>query len=576
MAVDYEALAKKHGGQSEAAPVAKPTATPDYEALAAQAGGTLQGEIPQRRGMDLVNQYLGVINEAIAPYVAAATTGAVAGAPFAGVGAVPGAVGGAGALGLTDLAATLYNVGAQALGAESRVPLASEVIRTQMREAAPQAFREPETPAQRLTSVGAEAATSGLTQANFLRELARRTGPGATRNVLQAMGEAPAAQVAASTGGALTQQAAIETSAPESAQRNPLLLAVLGTIGGAAAGRTAIRGPQIARELLGDRGPQIVRDFVGKGTPSEQQLYTTAKNEYKNAENAGVIFTPSAYDRMLDTLRARLTDEGFTDQPALVATLNKLEKFRGKARSFTDLDTARSDITKNLIKSSDDNVRRLGREAADHIDEFILGAQPTEIIAGNIPQAVSSLGKARDLWKQVSRSEEMTELLRRANLSDQPLDTAIRNEFRSLAMNQKRLNRFSPAEQDFIMNVVQGGRLDKALTNFSEALRVERSLGGTLYAGAGGLATPLAAPIGQIDPFTAATIMTGVAGARGGTAYVANLLAAQRAKTAAAAMRGFRRQPLAPLALPVGQNALRPGVDFLQQSEILNALSGGQ
>lgn len=575
MAVDYEALAKKHGGQAEA----KPTAMPDYEALAAQAGGTLQSEIPQRRGMDLVNQYLGVINEAIAPYAAAAATGAAAGLPFGGVGAVPGAVGGAGALGLTDLAATLYNVGAQALGAESRVPLASDVIRTQMGKVVPAGyspFREPETTAQRVTSVGAEAATAGLTQANFLRELARRAAPGSTKNVLQAMSEAPAAQTAAATGGALAQQAAIETSEPESAQRNPLLLAVLGTLGGAAAGRTAIRGPQIARELLGDRGPQIVRDFVGKGTPSEQRLYATAKNEYKNAENAGVVFTPSAYDRMLDTLRARLTDEGFTDQPALVATLNKLEKFRGKARSFTDLDTARSDITKNLIKSSDDNVRRLGREAADHIDEFILGAQPTEIIAGNIPQAVSSLGKARDLWKQVSRSEEMTELLRRARLSDQPLDTAIRNEFRSLAMNQKRLNRFSPVEQDFIMNVVQGGRLDKALTSFSEALRVERSLGGTLYAGAGGLATPLAAPIGQIDPFVAAGIMTGVAGARAGTGAIANALAAQRAKTAAAAMRGFRRQPLAPLALPVGQNALRPGTDFLQQSEILNALSGGQ
>lgn len=569
MAVDYEALAKKHGGQSGGQ--AQPP-TPDYKFLAEQAGGSLVGEIPQRTGVDAVTQYLGVINQAIAPYVAAGTAGAVAGAPFGGVGAFPGAAVGAGALGITDLSATLFNLGAQAAGAETRLPLASQVIREKMQQVAPPAFREPETPAQRLTSVGAEAGVSALTQANMLRSLAKyvnpRTqinfpgGPISAKETVTAMGTAPGAQTAAATGGALAQQAVVEKSKPDSFARNPLVLALAGFLGGSAAGRLVLRGPQ------------NVRAMFGKEVPSEAQVYQQAKDDYKLAEQAGVVFKPAAYDRMLQFLNKRLIDEGYTDQPAITAALNKLNKFQGQARSFIDLDTARSDITKTLIKSSDENVRRLGREIADHLDEFIDGAQPTEILAGNIPQAVSALGRARESWRQVSRSEEMSELLRRATLSEGSLDAAIRNEFRNLAKNQKRLQRFSPSEQDFILDVVQGGRFADKLSRFSEALRVERSLGGTLYLGTGGLATPFAAPVGQIDVPTALAVMTGITGARAGTGAMANFLAAQRAKDAAAAMRGFRRVPVTPLALPVAETTVRPGVNFLRESEILSALSG--
>jgi len=95
-----------------------------------------------------------------------------------------------------------------------------------------------------------------------------------------------------------------------------------------------------------------------------------------------------------------------------------------------------------------------------------------------------------------------------------------------------------------------------------------------LYAGVGGLATPFAAQIGQLDPLTAAGIMGGIALTRGVATGTGNVLAARRAQAAANAMRGFRQAPLAPLALPAGQAAVRPANDFLSQSEVLNALSG--
>jgi hypothetical protein len=560
MAVDYEALAKKHGGQGAAAPSPEKV---DYSTLAQQAGGTLVSEIPQRTGLDLAAQYAGVINQAIAPYLVAAAGGGA-------VGGIPGAIVAPGLLGLTDLAATGINLGAQALGAEGRVPVPSDVIRGGINVAVPGALRQPETPAQRYVATGTEAATAALTSANALRQLALQTGPGTVRNVLTTAGQQPVSQTVAATTGATGQQALIEETAPDSPARNPVVVAAVGVLGTMLGGKLAFRGPQ------------GVKEFFGKGTPSEEQVYQAAKNKYQEVDQAGVAFSSTAYDRMLSNLRQRLADAGYTDQSAITSVVNKLEKFRGTARNLTDLDTARSDITKTLIKSQDENVRRLGHEIADEIDDFVLNASPQDVISGNLPNALKSLNEARGLWTQVSRSEQMSELLRRAKLSDQPLDTAVRNEFRTLAKNERRFNRFSPEEKQFILNVVQGGKLEKALTDFSEALSVRRSLGGTLYAGAGGLATPFAAQIGQIDPLTAATIMGGVATTRGVTSVAANALAARRAELAARGMRGFRQVPIdpfqravTPLTLPVAQAAVRPGdVNFLSQSEVLNALSG--
>ena len=560
MAVDYEALAKKHGGQGAPATPPKPT---DYATLAQQAGGSLVSEIPQRTGLDLAAQYAGVINQAIAPYLVAAAGGGA-------VGGIPGAIVAPGVLGLTDLAATGINLGAQALGAEGRVPVPSDIIRSGIDVAVPGALRQPETAPQRYVATGTEAATAALTSANALRQLAAQAAPGTVRNVLATAGQQPLAQTVAGTTGATAQQALIESSEPETLARNPVIVATVGVLGTMLGGKLAFRGPQ------------GVKEFFGKGTPSEEQVYRQARDKYKQVDQSGVAFSGTAYDRMLLNLRQRLDDAGYTDQSAITSVINKLEKFRGTARNLTDIDTARSDITKTLIKSQDENVRRLGREIADELDDFVLNASPQDVISGNLPAALASLNEARSLWTQVSRSEQMSELLRRAKLSDQPLDTAVRNEFRALAKNERRFNKFSPEEQQFILNVVQGGKLEKALTDFSEALRIQRSLGGTLYAGAGGLATPFAAPIGQIDPLTAATIMGGVAGTRAVTGAGANVLAARRAELAARGMRGFRQVPLnpfqravTPLTLPAAQAAVRPGdVNFLQQSEILNALSG--
>jgi hypothetical protein len=573
---DIDALIQQYGGQSAEQPAAAQPGQLDMMALIRQYGGQVdqQDQIPQREGLDALSQYAGVINRAIAPYATVGIGGTAVGGPIAGAGAV-------GTLALTDLGATLANLGLQAAGSERRVPVPSDVIRGGYEAVMPGVFREPETTGQRYTASGAEAAASALSQANALRQLAQTYGPGVVKNVLSTMGRDRAAQTAAATGGAAAQQTMIETSEPGSIQQNPLLVAAAGVLGSMATGRLAARGPQTVKEML------------GKGTPSEEQLYKQAKAKYNELDNSGVVFSGSAYDRLLSSLKNRLADAGYketTAESAITAVINKMNKFAGKNQTWSELDRIRSDIGKSLIKSGDENVRRLGREMADEIDEFVDNASPRDLVitvgpggvakTGDVKKLLAARDEGRRLWGQVSRSEEMSELFRQAKLeagaTDTSLDQAIRNKFLSLAKAQggRKLKRFSPEEQEFILNVSQGGEFTKLLTEFSDALKFNRGLGGGLYLGVGGLATPYAAQLGQIDPLTAVVLGTGIAGVRGVTGAFANRLATSRAETAARAMRGFRPQPVTSIGLPAVQTAVSPNVNFLTQSEVLNALSG--
>ena len=128
-------------------------------------------------------QWMGVVNNALAPYGAAAGMGAL-------VGGVPGAAAGVLGLGLTDLGTSAYNLVGGMFGAP-RMSTGSDAIRNVFALAAPPGmFREPQTPAQRVVFAGLEGAAGAGSQANALTNLALRFGP-RTANFMRTMGQGP-------------------------------------------------------------------------------------------------------------------------------------------------------------------------------------------------------------------------------------------------------------------------------------------------------------------------------------------------------------------------------------------------
>lgn len=504
----------------------------------------LKGDtVPERKGLDAVAQYAGLFNRAVAPYVTAQAAAPVIG-PLA--------------LGATDFASSIANALASATGSNKRMMTGSELIRSLYPQSV---FREPESAAQAIGVNALEAMTGARAGANALSKVAQQMRPGAAQQVVAGMAERPGVQMAAAGTGAAAQQAATEYATPESALRSPFIMPLIGVAGSLAGGMAALRGPTAVREM------------VGRGTPSTDAMRATARQRYKDVDASGVQFIPSAVNQFLDDLERRLVAEGYTpNQSSITAQLSKLNRLRDQPQSISQMDTIRSQVTKDLIKSSDENVRRLGREMADSIDDFVQGA-PSSAFTGNAQnraQALSDLAEARRLWMGVSKSEQMEELIRQARLEDKPLDEALRDKFRALEQNQRKFSRFTPEEQQFIHNVVQGGTVAKGLTDFSEAMKLRQSLGGTVYAGIGGLATPVAAQFGAgVDPYTALLLGAGVAGGRKAVGAAANALAAHRANQAAAAMRGFRTPPANALFMPTTQSVVRQPmvIDITQGSE---------
>ena len=202
--------------------------------------------------LDTVGQYAGVANRALAPYVAAAGAGAIAGAPIGGIGAIPGAALGAAALGLTDLGATAYNAVATPFGA-TRLPTGSEVIQQGAEQVG--IGSRPQTGAQRVfgTAVESAAGAGGLTRA--ANQLASTVTSPVAQGTFNAMGRnlGPQMVSGAASGGtvATAQNAGVD---------NPYALALLGVLGGGAPYLGAVTGKGLLRA-----GANVGEGFMPSG-----------------------------------------------------------------------------------------------------------------------------------------------------------------------------------------------------------------------------------------------------------------------------------------------------------------------
>jgi hypothetical protein len=150
-------------------------------------------EMPQAEPDTSFTQNAGVLARTLAPYATAAGAGALMGAPLGGIGAVPGAIAGVGALGLGNLATGAYNLAAPMFGG-SQIASPSEAIRNAF--AAGGVGRKPTTSEQAMAAAAMEGGLDALSLAGAGRTLGGKIG-----NFFAAK---PAVQAAGGVGAAAT------------------------------------------------------------------------------------------------------------------------------------------------------------------------------------------------------------------------------------------------------------------------------------------------------------------------------------------------------------------------------------
>lgn len=537
-------------------------ANPFAEFQPAPTVGEPPSEIPQRQGMDLAAQYAGVINRAIAPYVTAA---AVPGGPLA--------------LAATDIASAVYNPFARMTGLPT-MQSGSEAIRSLYPE---QVFREPETPGQAILGAGLEAATgarataaaAGRTaeQLNTLRQA--RTPPSTTENVLREISQRPGVAAATGFAAGAAPAAAVEYSEPGSIAQNPVVLTTLSALTGLGTAKVLTRGPQIAAQAAVEKGlPEKARiaaeQKLGiKTSPSLMALQAKADRQYAQLDRSGVAFQPASIGRMVDDIEAIATREAVAERPEIRAELTRLRNISNQSLTLSQLNTIRSELQKRLIKSDNANIRRVGREMTDGIDDFVTKATPADLISGNLAAGREGFFGARRTWRQIARAEDMEEIIRQARVDKKPFDQALRDRFSRLEQNTRKFSRFSPEEQEFISYVARGGKPAQFLSQFGETLELRSPFGGSAFAlgGLGGLGLTQVNPSLVSIPAVAGGAAL-VYGAGRGAAGTANLLAQRRAMEMSAAMRGYRKEPITPGLLPSAQAP----INFLAEQQRIREL----
>src|SRR5690606_34638092 len=198
--------------------------------------------------------------------------------------------------------------------------------------------------------------------------------------------------------------------------------------------------------------------------PSREELATAAKEAYDQARAAGAVAAPESYARMASGLRESLRQEGFNRRlhPKAAAVVAEIEKTAGKPVALDEIEILRRQALA-AERSIEADERRIAGLIIDRLDDYAdalaSGAEP--IVGGNAKAAVAARKQARNFYARSRKAQEMQELMERAEVrasqfSGSGLENALRTEFRQLALNPKRIRRFTQEEQQAIKEVAFG------------------------------------------------------------------------------------------------------------------------
>lgn len=251
--------------------------------------------------------------------------------------------------------------------------------------------------------------------------------------------------------------------------------------------------------------------------PTREALKDASRAAYKKAEDAGVVIAPESFDKAKQVITEQLKGIDPTLHPDATAALKRITATEGPV-TLDQLETLRriASDAQASIKPAD---QRLASKIVDTIDNYASTLGPKDLVSGD-SSAVSALKEARGYWSRARKSDAIQEMMDRAqtragaNYTQAGMEHALRQEFKTLALNPRRLRLFAPAEQEAIKGIARGGAWENSLRNIG---KFDPSTGGmaafmsTLLAGGGAIPTggaSLLIPVAGFAAKRAATRMT--------------------------------------------------------------------
>jgi hypothetical protein len=267
-------------------------------------------------------------------------------------------------------------------------------------------------------------------------------------------------------------------------------------IGGAAGGAGALAGEAISKGIGKVAGAFNKQPKI----PTIDELNAAKNAAYQAADNAGVIFTPNAVNRVKGEVVSSLTKLGYDPalQPGAAAVVNRLSGLEGQNVTFTGLDTLRKVASNGYIPGNKSNNKAVS-EIVKAIDNVTTSPRAGDVLTGNADAAGKIIKQARELAQRSAKAEQLDYAVQSAanraasSGSGGNVDNATRQNIRKML---ERGRGFSPDERAAMQQVIDGTSGQNALRLAGKLSPQGNGLMLALQAGAagasGGATVPLA------------------------------------------------------------------------------------
>lgn len=200
---------------------------------------------------------------------------------------------------------------------------------------------------------------------------------------------------------------------------------------------------------------------------STQELRGMGNAAFKEAEDAGVVYTPKGVTRLSKDVQDAAADFGFNElnEPAIGGVIKQLEAGSAGNMTLEGLDSIRKALVntvRNSVKTNPSQAE-LGRRLIEKIDDFIDSPKAADVLIGDAGAGASAFRRARATWKQMRKSEMVDEALERAAMNSEGagsggnIDNATRQQFKAILQDKKKIAPFTAEERALMRNIVRGG-----------------------------------------------------------------------------------------------------------------------
>lgn len=237
-----------------------------------------------------------------------------------------------------------------------------------------------------------------------------------------------------------------------------------GTVGerAKAAGQGAIAGAVAGAPVGAVAGAAGRR--LSDSVPTAEHVQAAKTQLYNLADASNVVIDGQAVFGLGLQVRKRLQQEGIPPDllpESVVQAINLIDKASQSPLPFRGFDFLRQQVRD--LGSTPSEQRMIGIIVRE-MDDFSDGLTAAQTLSGDPAAANAIIRQARAANVVARKSELVTNAFYRASLSASNPRSALQQEFRRIAKNPDLMRQFNAHEQEAIRRIVQGGKIENALS----------------------------------------------------------------------------------------------------------------